>query len=102
MAEILFRTFCARALFFAPAPVLAVFAAGRTTGVGVDVGEIYTFIVPVDEGHSMPASMRCIELGGRDVTDYLAGDPTSPSASGRIFLAGARRPSTCCQDPHWL
>jgi actin-related protein len=73
MAEILFRNFCAPALFFAPAPVLAVFAAGRTTGIGVDVGEVYTFAVPVYEGHSMPASMHRIELGGRDVTDCLAG-----------------------------
>ena len=46
-------------------------ASGRTTGVVVDIGEEVVHIVPIYEGYSLPHSVKRMDVGGRNVTEYL-------------------------------
>eukprot|EP01094_Clydonella_sp_ATCC50884_P016971 TRINITY_DN2872_c0_g1_i1.p1 TRINITY_DN2872_c0_g1~~TRINITY_DN2872_c0_g1_i1.p1 ORF type:complete len:310 (+),score=84.47 TRINITY_DN2872_c0_g1_i1:30-959(+) len=72
LTQIMFESFNVPALGFADQAQLALFAAGRTTGVVVMVGDNSTHVVPVYEGRTLNSSFRaCNSIGGRDITDYL-------------------------------
>ena len=51
--------------------VLAIYDAGRTSGMAVDSGEIITNFVPVYEGFAFPNAISKNETGGRVLTKYL-------------------------------
>jgi len=70
-AEIFFETFNVPAFFVSIQAVLALYAAGRTTGVVLDAGDGVTHAVPIYEGFSLPHSIVRSDLAGRDVTRYL-------------------------------
>ncbi|MFX1255344.1 MAG: actin, cytoplasmic 2 [Promethearchaeota archaeon] len=72
MTEILFETFNIPALYISNQSVLALYASGRTTGVVVDIGGDVTTIVPIYEGFPINQAISRIDLGGREVTGYLA------------------------------
>lgn len=69
--EILFEKFNLPAIQTAPAGVLALYSAGTQTGLAVDCGESTIHCTPVFEGMGMRKASRRIELGGRNVTEYL-------------------------------
>lgn len=71
MAQIIFETFRAPALFLAPPAVLSLYASGRTTGVVLDVGHGLTHCIPVYEGYALPHSIVRSDIGGMDVDDRL-------------------------------
>mmetsp|Transcript_15313 Transcript_15313/g.21850 ORF Transcript_15313/g.21850 Transcript_15313/m.21850 type:complete len:392 (-) Transcript_15313:330-1505(-) len=71
IAEIFFEKFGSPALFFAPPAVLSLYAAGRTTGVVLDVGEGVSHCVPVYEGFALHHSVSRSDIAGRDVTENL-------------------------------
>mmetsp|Transcript_7365 Transcript_7365/g.11084 ORF Transcript_7365/g.11084 Transcript_7365/m.11084 type:complete len:391 (-) Transcript_7365:1397-2569(-) len=71
--EILFEKFNAPALFFAVDAVLSLYATGRVCGLVVEGGAAVTNVVPIFEGVAVPHSIARIELGGRDVSDYMMG-----------------------------
>jgi actin, other eukaryote len=59
-------------LYLEKAPVLSLYAAGRTTGCVLHVGEDMTHTLAVFEGYALPhASMRT-EVGGGDVMGYMS------------------------------
>jgi centractin len=71
IAEIMFETIRAPALYFTPPSVLSLYASGRTTGVVLDVGDTVTHAVPVYEGFALQHSISRSDIAGRDVTREL-------------------------------
>ncbi|MFX0094949.1 MAG: actin, cytoplasmic 2, partial [Candidatus Hodarchaeota archaeon] len=71
MAEIMFETFKVPALFVSNQAFLALYASGRTTGVVVDIGESLTQIVPIYEGFVISHAVQRLDIGGRDITEFL-------------------------------
>ena len=71
MLEILFETFEVPAVYVQIQAVLALYASGRTTGCVLDCGDGVSHCVPIYQGHCFPHAIRRIDVGGRDVTEYL-------------------------------
>eukprot|EP00634_Sargassococcus_sp_CCMP2135_P009528 CAMPEP_0198646422 /NCGR_PEP_ID=MMETSP1467-20131203/1891_1 /TAXON_ID=1462469 /ORGANISM="unid. sp., Strain CCMP2135" /LENGTH=408 /DNA_ID=CAMNT_0044381963 /DNA_START=5 /DNA_END=1231 /DNA_ORIENTATION=+ len=71
MLEIMFDTFEVPAVYVQIQAVLALYASGRTTGLVLDCGDGVSHTVPVYQGHCFPHAIRRIDVGGRDVTEYL-------------------------------
>ena len=71
-AEIFFENFNVPALYVQLNAILSLYASGRTTGVVLDSGDGVTSAVPVYEGFTLPNSITRADLGGRDITTYLA------------------------------
>lgn len=70
-AEIFFENFNVPALFFAPQPVLALYASGRLTGCVLDSGHGITQCVPICGGFALPHAITRMEVAGDDVTRYF-------------------------------
>ena len=51
--------------------VLAIYDAGRTSGMAVDSGQEITNFVPVYEGFAFPNAISKTEIGGKKLTKYL-------------------------------
>ena len=71
MTEILFETFYFPFLYLAVPPLLALYASGRDTGVVIDSGEGVTHTVPIFKGHIHRHCISRLDMGGRDLTDFL-------------------------------
>ncbi len=71
MASIMFDTFGVPTVYVASQSVLSLYAAGRTTGLVIDIGDGVTHSVPVYEGYEIEHTIRRINLAGRDITEYL-------------------------------
>ncbi|KAL4579791.1 hypothetical protein LXL04_015957 [Taraxacum kok-saghyz] len=71
MAQIMFETFNVPAVYFGIQPVLSMFASGRTTGMVLHSGDGVSDAVPVYEGYAIPQAALRINLGGRELTDFL-------------------------------
>lgn len=71
LAEMLFEGCSVGSLYVAVPGVLGLYAAGRTTGVVVDVGEGVTTALPVAKGFVAEHAIGRMDLGGGDVTERL-------------------------------
>jgi hypothetical protein len=71
VTQIMFETFHFPAMYIGLAPVLALYASGLVTGCVLDCGDGVTSVVSVVEGFVLPHAIARIDVGGRDVTDYL-------------------------------
>ena len=72
VTELAFETFKVPLFYLAPSAPLALGAAGRTTGLVVDVGEDVIRTIPVYEGYHMPNAVMKFDFGSRYFTDYLS------------------------------
>jgi centractin len=70
-AEIFFEGLNVPGLYFAIQAILSLYSSGRTTGIVLDSGDGVTHVVPVYEGLTIPHAIMRMDLGGRNVTEYL-------------------------------
>ena len=71
LAEVLFEFFGVAGLSFIPQPLLTLYSVGKTTGLVIDSGDCLSHTIPVYEGYIIEHAMNSLNLGGRDVTNYL-------------------------------
>jgi len=71
MVQSMFEVFNVPSFFAASQAVLALYSSGKTTGTVVDSGYGVTHVVPIYEGYSLPHSIMKIDIGGKDLTEYL-------------------------------
>ena len=71
MVQKMFEKFNVPGLYISMTSVLAIYDAGRTSGMAVDSGEVITNFVPVYEGFAFPNAIAKSETGGKILTDYL-------------------------------
>eukprot|EP00484_Ammonia_sp_Unknown_P027356 CAMPEP_0197027042 /NCGR_PEP_ID=MMETSP1384-20130603/7034_1 /TAXON_ID=29189 /ORGANISM="Ammonia sp." /LENGTH=326 /DNA_ID=CAMNT_0042455833 /DNA_START=415 /DNA_END=1392 /DNA_ORIENTATION=+ len=70
-AKIFFEQFNVPALYFAPPPVLSLYASGRLTGCVLDCGHGLSSVVPICEGFAVPHAIQRIDIGGEEITNYF-------------------------------
>lgn len=71
LAYTLFHYFSVPGLFIASGPACAIYAAGKFTGLVVDIGASALQVVPVFDGHALPGATLRTSLAGNDLTAYL-------------------------------
>lgn len=72
IAEIFFESMQTPELFFAPAPVLALYPTSNVTGLVVDVGHAHAQAVPVVDGYAIAsAAIRSDAAGGAVASEHL-------------------------------
>ena len=67
----MFEEFGVPKLYLANQAVLALYASGRTTGIVVYVEEDCTYSVPIYEGYALPHATLRLDIGMRDLSEYL-------------------------------
>lgn len=68
----MFEAFTTPALSIANQAALCLYASNRTTGVVLDSGHGVTHASPVIDGLTLPHATMRLDLGGSDLTEYLA------------------------------
>lgn len=69
--QIMFETFNSPALYLALSPVLALYAAGRKSGLTLDSGYGITHAVPIHDGFAVRENILRLDCAGGYLTDYL-------------------------------
>ena len=71
MTQIMFEIFSVPATYVVNEAVLAIYSPGRTTGIILDSGDGVCQVLPIYEGYLLPHAVQRVDLGGRDLTNYL-------------------------------
>ena|SRR5437764_3582906 len=102
MTQIVFETFNSPAYYVSVAAVLALYASGRSNGLVIEAGEETSHAVPVYEGFMLPHAVSRVDLGGRNLTDYLMKilaerGYTFTTTAERMIVQASKR---SCAMPH--
>ena len=71
IAEIMFETFNFKGLFLAYPTVLSLYAAGKFTGMSLDLGYGTSQFSPIFDGYIIQDNVERVNIGGKDITKYL-------------------------------
>ncbi|GIL49443.1 hypothetical protein Vafri_5773 [Volvox africanus] len=71
MTQLMFEVFNVTGLFCQDQAVLSLYAFGRTNGLVVDVGHDKVDVATVTEGLVNPSTVRRLEYGGANLTQYM-------------------------------
>lgn len=71
MIQIIFEKFGSPATYVSIQAVLAVYSAGRSSAVCLDIGDGVAHTVPIYEGYALHHAVKRLDLGGRDLSSYL-------------------------------
>ena len=71
MTQIMFETFNVPAMYIAYPNVLAMYSAGRTTGIACESGDGITHTTPIIDGFTVPHAIRKSNIAGRAITQFL-------------------------------
>ncbi|KXZ53296.1 ARP7 protein [Gonium pectorale] len=71
MAQLMFEVFNVTGIFCQDQAVLSLYAVGRTNGLVVDLGHDKIDVATVAEGMLIPSSVRRLDFGGANLTQYL-------------------------------
>jgi actin-related protein len=69
--EMMFETFGVPAMHLSVDASLSLYSTGRVSGIVVDSGYDFTRIVPISKGYTLPHAILHLDIGGRQLTDYL-------------------------------
>ncbi|KEG08963.1 actin-related protein 2 [Trypanosoma grayi] len=69
--EVMFERYKFPALQSAVQGTLSLFSNGLQTGVAVESGEGISHCTPIFEGYALPKANRRVDLGGRNITEFL-------------------------------
>ena len=71
IAEIMFETFNFKGLCLACPSVLSLYAAGKVTGMSLDLGYGTSQFSPIFDGYIIQDNVERVNIGGKDITKYL-------------------------------
>ena len=71
MTQIMFETFEVPGMYLNVQTLLSLYGTGRTIGLVVNSGDGATTVVPIYECSTVYHAVEKLNLGGRDLTDYL-------------------------------
>ncbi|XP_062292985.1 uncharacterized protein si:ch211-241j12.3 isoform X2 [Scomber scombrus] len=105
MVEIMFESFCVPFTYVAMQAVLALYAAGRCTGVVFDSGDGVSHSVPVFEGYCLPHAVQRFPLAGLDVTMHLKrllqDQGVSMRTTAEMEIVREMKERCCCVAPDY-
>ena len=67
----MFETFHAPPMYDSIRAIMSLYAPGRTTGIVLGSCDGVPYAIPTYDGLPFPHAILCIDLAGRDLTDYL-------------------------------
>ncbi|XP_033104487.1 actin-like [Anneissia japonica] len=71
MTEVMFETFNVPAFYVSIQAQMSIYASGRGSALGVDIGDGVAHIVPIYEGYAIRKAIQRINFGGCDLTEYM-------------------------------
>ena len=71
MGQIMFETFNVPSFYITNQATLGLYASGRVSGTVLQSGYGVTYAVPIYEGYTIPRGIQRLDIGGRDLTDYM-------------------------------
>jgi len=108
LCKSMFETFQVHRLSFVNTDLASLFLTGRTTGVIVDLGSSQAMITPIVENQPQMHAIRRLEIGGRDITEYLQKQLEEASGGLLKFRSAAEvdvvrqlKEKACTVAAHW-
>ena len=71
LAKMMFEVFGVPRVYFASTPAMAMYGAGHTSGVVVDIGETTTCVSPIYEGFVVSKAVQYGKVSGQALTQHM-------------------------------